>query len=242
VGVVTRVVAPPQLATEAYAALRPRPKASSPAGRLKIILHPERYDRTDAGERVAHQPEQGAVTQPYEFAGIDRFQQLAHLGAGQHRRLATCDHELGAAHRAGRSGHQDAACHKIIEQLANRGQVLFDARLAIPEPSSSIYAATAMGLMSSSLRWCSSHQLKKRFTARVRHPGIAIADGRGKEFDKAAAGTLCSITAEGPWKGSLAYSVSDDRAVDLNQPDAHHVIHNFSDCVWDDQLHGSMPV
>jgi hypothetical protein len=26
----------------------------------------------------------------------------------------------------GRSGHQDAACHKIIEQLADRGQVLFE--------------------------------------------------------------------------------------------------------------------
>ena len=28
------------------------------------------------------------------------------------------------------------------------------------------------------------------YRARVRHPGIAVADGRGKEFDKAAAGAF----------------------------------------------------
>ena len=28
------------------------------------------------------------------------------------------------------------------------------------------------------------------FIARVRHPGVAVADGRGKEFDEAAAGAL----------------------------------------------------
>ena len=28
------------------------------------------------------------------------------------------------------------------------------------------------------------------FTARLRHPGVAVADGRGKEFDEAAAGAL----------------------------------------------------
>jgi hypothetical protein len=28
------------------------------------------------------------------------------------------------------------------------------------------------------------------YRARVRHPGIAVADGRGKEFDETAAGAL----------------------------------------------------
>jgi hypothetical protein len=32
------------------------------------------------------------------------------------------------------------------------------------------------------------------YRARVRHPGIAVADGRGKEFDEAAAGTF-ALTA-----------------------------------------------
>ena len=41
---------------------------------LKLVLHPERNDRTDASEGVAHKPEQGAVTEADEFSGIDRFQ------------------------------------------------------------------------------------------------------------------------------------------------------------------------
>jgi hypothetical protein len=52
------------------------------------------------------------------------------------------------------------------------------------------YAEIVIGSMSSSPRWCSSHQSKKRFTARVGHPGIAVADGRGKEFDEAEAGAF----------------------------------------------------
>ena len=40
--------------------MKPEPGA---APLLEIVLHPERNDRTDAGEGVAHQPEQGAVTE-----------------------------------------------------------------------------------------------------------------------------------------------------------------------------------
>ena len=107
--------------------VKPEPGATT---RLEIVLNPEGDDRTNASKGVAHQPEQGTVTQTDEFASIDRFQQLAHLAAREHRRLATCDHELGAAHGAGGSGDQDAARHQIVEQLANRSQVLFDARLS----------------------------------------------------------------------------------------------------------------
>jgi hypothetical protein len=38
---------------------------------LKIVLHPKHDDRTNAGASVAHQPEQGAVAQADQFAGID---------------------------------------------------------------------------------------------------------------------------------------------------------------------------
>jgi hypothetical protein len=48
------------------------PQPRTPA-LLKIILHPERDDRTDAGEGVAHQTEQGAVAQADELAGIVDF-------------------------------------------------------------------------------------------------------------------------------------------------------------------------
>ena len=48
---------------------------------LEIVLNPESDDCANAGKRVAHQPEQGTVTQANEFADIDRFQQLAHLDA-----------------------------------------------------------------------------------------------------------------------------------------------------------------
>jgi hypothetical protein len=47
----------------------------------------------------------------------------------------------------------------------------------------------AMGSMSSSPRWCAPIE-EALYRARVRHPGIAVADGRGKEFDKAAAGAF----------------------------------------------------
>ena len=72
----------------------------------EIVFHPQADDRADPGEGVAHQPEQGAVTEADDLSSIDRFQQLAHLGPRQHRRLTTGDHELGAAHRAGGGGDQ----------------------------------------------------------------------------------------------------------------------------------------
>src|SRR5437773_11951400 len=64
--------------------MEPEPGAAT---LLEIVLHPQADDRADASEGVAHKPEQGAVTEADEFSSIDRFQQLAHLGARQHRRL-----------------------------------------------------------------------------------------------------------------------------------------------------------
>jgi hypothetical protein len=61
--------------------MEPEPGAAT---LLEIVLNPEGDDRTNGGKGVAHQPEQGTVTEADEFAGIDRFQQLAHLGAGEH--------------------------------------------------------------------------------------------------------------------------------------------------------------
>jgi hypothetical protein len=58
--------------------MKPYPQ---PAALLKIIPDSVADDGGDADERVVHQPEQGAVTQPDEFDDIDRFQQPAHLGA-----------------------------------------------------------------------------------------------------------------------------------------------------------------
>jgi hypothetical protein len=81
-------------------------------------------DRTDAGEGIAHQPEQGAVAQADQFAGIDRVQQLAHLVTGKHRRLAACAQVLRAADGTGRGGYQDASRYQIIEQLADRSFTL----------------------------------------------------------------------------------------------------------------------
>jgi len=107
--------------------MEPEPGAAT---LLKIVLHPQADDRADASEGVAHQPDQGAVTEADEFSSIDRFQQLAHLGARQHRGLTTCDHELGAAHRAGGGGDQHATRDQVIEQLTDRSQVLLHARLS----------------------------------------------------------------------------------------------------------------
>ena len=73
-----------------FAAFLVEPHPRAPA-LLKIILHPECDDRADAGESIAHQPEEGAVAQANEYADINRVQQLAHLVAGEHRRLAARD-------------------------------------------------------------------------------------------------------------------------------------------------------
>lgn len=83
-----------------------------------------------------------------EFAGIDRLQQLAHFLAGQRRRLSARSDILGTAHRASRGEQQDAPGHQTIEQLTDRSQMLLEARTAISEPSSSMYAAIAIGSMS----------------------------------------------------------------------------------------------
>ena len=48
--------------------VEPKPR---PSALLKIILDPKRDDCTHAGEAVAHQPEQGAVAQGDQSAGVD---------------------------------------------------------------------------------------------------------------------------------------------------------------------------
>ena len=89
---------------------------------LEIVLHAQADDRADASEGVAHQPEQSAGTEADELAGIDGFQQLADLGAQQHRGRTTGDHELGAAHRAGGGGDQNAARDQVVMQYKSGKQ------------------------------------------------------------------------------------------------------------------------
>jgi hypothetical protein len=63
--------------------------------------------------------------------------------------------------------------------------------LAISAPSSSIYAEMANGLDVLQPEVVLIAPIEEAFhRARVRHPGIAIADGRGKEFDGVVLGVL----------------------------------------------------
>jgi hypothetical protein len=51
--------------------MKPQPGAPT---LLEVVRNPEGDDRTDAGEGLVHQPQQGTVSKAYKFARIDRLQ------------------------------------------------------------------------------------------------------------------------------------------------------------------------
>src|SRR6266851_1878563 len=114
----------------------------------------------------------------------------AHLVAGEHRRLAARDDVLGAAHGPGWGRQQDASRHQVVEQLAYCGQVLLDARLSNFGAQLLDICGNRDGLDIIQLEVMILTPVEESFyRARVRHR-VAVADGRGKEFDEAAAGAL----------------------------------------------------
>jgi len=68
------------------------------------LLHVEVLDShpggcPDAGEGVAHEPDEGPVPQPEQGSGVDRGQEVVHLLDREHRGFALADAVLRASHR-----------------------------------------------------------------------------------------------------------------------------------------------
>jgi hypothetical protein len=82
----------------------------------------------DAREGEDHQPDQGAVAQAHERAGVDRLEQRAHFVRDERRRLSRPDAVPRPLDGRRRVIRQDLADHQIVEQHADRRQVLLDGR------------------------------------------------------------------------------------------------------------------
>ena len=84
--------------------------------------------RGDAREGVGEGGDQRAVAQIAHGAGRDAVDQLAPLGAIEHRRLAGLHHVLRPAHGGGRVDRHHLAGDQPVEQHAHRGELLLHAR------------------------------------------------------------------------------------------------------------------
>ena len=79
------------------AAFLMQPHPAPPVLNVKIRnVHPDRP--TDPRERIAHQGDERPVAQPNQGAGVDRHEQVAHLGGIEHGGFAFLDAVLWPAH------------------------------------------------------------------------------------------------------------------------------------------------
>ena len=91
-----------------------------------LDLHPQR--RADAREGIGEGGDQRAVAQIAHGLGRDAVDELAPLGAVEHRRLAGLHDVLRPAHRRGRIHRHHLAGHQPVEQHAHGGELLLHAR------------------------------------------------------------------------------------------------------------------
>lgn len=85
--------------------------------------------RSDAGEGVAHQSDQGAISKPKQGSSVDRGQQLTHLLGREHGGFAFLDAVLRSSDGMSWVALHDVPCHQPIEEHTDRGEVLFDGGL-----------------------------------------------------------------------------------------------------------------
>lgn len=98
---------------------------------LKIIFDLERYDRANAGERVAHGGQDSPVTEPDDRGCVDRIEKLPSLLGVEDRRFAAANHMLGTADRVGWVHIHDVPGNHPIEQHPDGGEGLLDGRFWI---------------------------------------------------------------------------------------------------------------
>ena len=90
--------------------------------------------RTDSGEGVAHQSDQGAIAEPEQGTGVDPGQQLMHFPGREDGGLALADAVLRSPYRMGRVGLQYVPGHQPIEKHTEGGEVLLDGMLRVRAP------------------------------------------------------------------------------------------------------------
>jgi hypothetical protein len=128
----------------ALAALLAQPHPEPAVLRVDILdRHAER--RADPGERIDHEPDQGAVAQAGLRRDIDAVEQRARFGGIEHRRLPGRHDVARPAHRVRRVDRHDLAVDQPIEQVAERGEPLLDARRGQLARRASIQVATCSG-------------------------------------------------------------------------------------------------
>ena len=111
----------------ALAALLVQANPQAPVLDVGVLdLHRER--RADPRERIDHEADQRAVAQADRRRHVDRVEQGARLRRIEHGRLAALHAVRGPADGRGRVHRHDLARHKPVEQMADRGEALFDRR------------------------------------------------------------------------------------------------------------------
>ncbi len=164
--------------------MQPDPAAAS----LRVeVLHLHPHDGADAGEGVDHHPDQGAITQPLERAGVDGVEQGARLVAGEHRCLAALDHVFRAAHRVRRVHLEDVAGHQPVEQHPQRRQMLLDRRrreaaLQILDEGGDVERLD-VGELGQAVRLAPGGEAARR--VQIGPAGVVIVDLRGEELEHA---------------------------------------------------------
>ena len=99
------------------------------------ILDRHRDRRTDAGEGVDHQGNQGAIAQAHDMGGRDGVQQVAGFLSREQPRFSFLDDQLGPADRRGwidtaQLGNLPGNNQPVVEH-ANGGQLLLDRGLGL---------------------------------------------------------------------------------------------------------------
>jgi hypothetical protein len=172
--------------------MQPHPQAAV-LGVDILDLHGE--GGADAGERINHQPDESAITQPRRRRRVDRIKQAPRLGRLEHRRLAAAHHMTRPTHRGRRIEGHDLAGDQPVEQMADRGQVLLHARrrhLAHPQLDPRRHMQRLNFREGIDARFLAPRQKICR-GSRVRAPRVRIADLGCEELEKPRARALARM-------------------------------------------------
>ena len=162
-------------------------------GEVVLDLHGD--DGTDAGERVGHHPDQGAVAQAHDGRSIDAVEQDSGVIGGQHRCLAALDDVFGAAHGVCRVDGEDTAGDQPVEAHADGGEVLFDGRLGKAGLKHLHIGGDVERLdideFADGMPFDPGEEVGDG--PEIGQPGIFVPDGGGEEFQEAASGGVTGV-------------------------------------------------
>ena len=173
------------------AALLAQPHPEAAVLREHVLdLHADR--RTDPRERINHEGNQRPITKSGRGGGVDGVNQHPRLVRGQHRGLPRPHRVRRSAHRSGGVRRDHLTRHQPIEQVLQRGQLLFHRRrgklsrlhLDPRRDVERLHPRDRRHLVVITPR----QKLRRR--AAVGAARVRVADVRREEFQKAHAGTV----------------------------------------------------